>query len=244
MMLANSVAVYLLVLSRIIGVLLIIPIFADTIMPRSTRVLFAGVIAFLITPFLYHVTVSYDNLIYFLVMTVKEFLIGVMLSYVLSFPFWMLENVGNIIDVQRGEQMGSLYNPSTKLQSSSIGMLISKGFLVYLVANKGLLLFLQIMCDSFSVMPINDLHSIFNIKFAKIASFFVNYIYWTVVLSLPVIFVLFLVDLSLSVMSAFVPQLNVTITAMPIKAVVAIVMVILFIGVFYHVAIRQFPVSI
>lgn len=243
-MISNTVALYLLVFARIIGTLFIIPLFADSIMPRSVKLIFGGVIAALVTPFLHNSTVGYDNLVFFLIFTIKEFLIGALLGYMMSLPFWLIENTGNIIDVQRGEQMGSLYNPSSKLQSSSIGLLIAKGFIVYFICNNGLLLFLQLIYDSFIVMPVTSLSSIFSIKYSSAINFFINYIYWTVVLALPVIFILFLVDISLSVMSAFVPQLNVTITAMPIKAVVAIFMVILFIGVFYHVAIRQFPVNI
>jgi type III secretion protein T len=245
-MISNTVALYLLVFCRIMGALFIIPIFADSIIPRSIRSILCGVIALIITPYIQqqHLTIEYANIVVVLLAGTKEFLIGVLLGYMMSLPFWMIENTGNIIDVQRGEQMGSLYNPSSKLQSSSIGLLISKGFMVYFISNKGLLLFFQVLCESFNVMSVTDLHAIFKIQYTTAIKFFTNYIYWTVVLALPVIFILFLIDISLSLISSFVPQLNVTVTAMPIKAVVAILMVILFIGVFYHVGIRQFPVTI
>ncbi len=245
-MISNAVALYLLVFCRIMGALFIIPIFADSIIPRSIRSILCGVIALIITPYIQqqHLTIEYANIVVVLLAGTKELLIGILLGYMMSLPFWMIENTGNIIDVQRGEQMGSLYNPSSKLQSSSIGLLISKGFMVYFISNKGLLLFFQVLCESFNVMSVTDLHAIFKIQYTTAIKFFINYIYWTVVLALPVIFILFLIDISLSLISSFVPQLNVTVTAMPIKAVVAILMVILFIGVFYHVGIRQFPVTI
>lgn len=245
-MISNTVALYLLVFCRIMGALFIIPIFADSIIPRSIRSILCGVIALIITPYIQqqHLMIEYSNIVVVLLAGTKEFFIGVLLGYMMSLPFWMIENTGNIIDVQRGEQMGSLYNPSSKLQSSSIGLLISKGFMVYFISNKGLLLFFQVICESFNVMSVTDLHAIFKIQYTTAIKFFTNYIYWTVVLALPVIFILFLIDISLSLISSFVPQLNVTVTAMPIKAVVAILMVILFIGVFYHVGIRQFPVTI
>lgn len=245
-MISNTVALYLLVFCRIMGALFIIPIFADSIIPRSIRSILCGVIALIITPYTQqqHLMIEYSNIVVVLLAGTKEFFIGVLLGYMMSLPFWMIENTGNIIDVQRGEQMGSLYNPSSKLQSSSIGLLISKGFMVYFISNKGLLLFFQVICESFNVMSVTDLHAIFKIQYTTAIKFFTNYIYWTVVLALPVIFILFLIDISLSLISSFVPQLNVTVTAMPIKAVVAILMVILFIGVFYHVGIRQFPVTI
>lgn len=245
-MISEAVAVYLLVFCRIMGALFIIPLFADSIIPRSIRTILCGVIALLITPFVQqqHNVIDYANIVVILLAAVKELLIGILLGYMFSLPFWLIENTGNIIDVQRGEQMGSLYNPSSKLQSSSIGVLIAKGFIVYFIASKGMLLLFQLLCESFRVFSITDLHAIFKINYTTIIKFFTNYIYWTVVFALPVIFILFLVDISLSLISSFVPQLNVTVTAMPIKAVVAILLVTLFIGVFYHVGIRQFPLTI
>ena len=51
-MISNTVALYLLVFCRIMGALFIIPIFADSIIPRSIRSILCGVIALIITPYI------------------------------------------------------------------------------------------------------------------------------------------------------------------------------------------------
>ena len=61
-----------------------------------------------------------------------------------------------------------------------------------------------------------------------------------VVLVLPPLFCMFLLDLVLGLVSSFIPQMNVTILAMGLKTVIALLIMLFYIGVLYHVILSKF----
>ncbi|MDQ5921299.1 MAG: type secretion protein [Pseudomonadota bacterium] len=170
----------------------------------------------------------------------KEFLVGYVIGVLFSLPLWMVENVGNIIDLQRGESFGSTINQSTQNPSSSISKLLIQGFNVYFVMANGILFFIHFIAKSFTIIPSTKLS--LNIIGSRevIIHLFSNYFYWMVILALPVIFLMFLVEISLGLFSSFIQQLNVTTLAMPIKSAVSLFILVFYVGVIYHVASTRF----
>ena len=47
----------------------------------------------------------------FAILAAREALIGFLIGFFASIPFWVAENVGNFIDNQRGATMGEVYSP-------------------------------------------------------------------------------------------------------------------------------------
>ena len=52
----------------------------------------------------------------------KEAVVGFLIGFFASIPFWIAENVGNFIDNQRGATMGEVYSPLSGTQVSTTGI--------------------------------------------------------------------------------------------------------------------------
>lgn len=176
--------------------------------------------------------------IYMLLLLVKEAIWGAVLSYMLAFPIWIIESAGKFIDQQRGEQMGATVNKLTNDPSSSLGALIVQAMLTYIVANQGFIFICSILFKSFNLLPINA----FSMGLDKqvIISMFIDYSYYWVILALPVVLLMFVVDFTFGLVGSFIPQLNATVVAMPIKSIIAMSILTIYLTSMFHTAIDKF----
>jgi len=242
---SNWLWVWILSAARIYAALIICPMFAKNIIPRTIVMLLACIFAIMVVPQLMSNPLIENTTFWLLIMILlKELSIGVIIGFVFSLPIWMVENVGNLIDAQRGEELGAIINQSTKNPSSSLSKLLINGFYVYLLEANGLLLLLKSLWQSFRIFPLLslsvNLHAIPEI----IISSYSKYFFWLVILALPVVFLMFIVEISLGIFSSFIQKLNVTNMAMPIKSIVAIFFLVFYVGIIYHVTVSKVLISL
>ncbi len=214
------------------------PLFSNSILPKFFKAILA---IFLATVFFPHSHITSDEGVYFkLFLLSKEFLVGYAIGVLFSLPIWLVENIGNLIDAQRGEDFGATVNQITQSPSSSIAKLLAQGFNVYFVTANGLLFFISFIAKSFLVIPQDKLT--FNLHASQeiIIHLFSSYFYWLIILALPVIFLMFILEISLGIFSSFIQQLNVTVISMPIKSLVALFILVFYLEVLYHVAMSKF----
>lgn len=236
----NVLWVILFTYARFMGAMSICPLFSASFLSFLLRSSLSIVLSFFIYSS-FKLIVIQDNLIVNLLIVLVNYLYGVLLGYILSFPIWLVESSGNLIDNQRGEQMGAIINQITNNTASSIGNLITKAFLIYLVINNGFLFFFETIFKSFLILPINNLLPLIDSHHISLyIKFVADYFYWVIVLILPIILILFLIDLLLGLISSFIPQINVTVISMPIKSLVAIFLLSLFIGTVFHNVFTKF----
>ena len=155
---SNWLWVWILSAARIYAALIICPMFAKNIIPRTIVMLLACIFAIMVVPQLMSNPLIENTTFWLLIMILlKELSIGVIIGFVFSLPIWMVENVGNLIDAQRGEELGAIINQSTKNPSSSLSKLLINGFYVYLLEANGLLLLLKSLWQSFRIFPLLSL---------------------------------------------------------------------------------------
>ena len=225
---------------RFYGAMTLFPLFRDEIVPKMLKALLALGFAAIFAPYcaknMPHVSGGFTVLI----LAIRELCIGLFIGYCLSFSIWLVENVGNLIDQQRGEQFGAVVNQLTKNPASSISKLLVQGFTVYLVNANALLFLIKFLFVSFAVFPCGELGFKLGVVSEKFISLFCSYFSWLLALALPVIFVMFLLDLTLGLISTFIPQLNVTVISMPLKSAFALFILVFCINPIYHLALTEF----
>jgi len=239
----NGLWIVLLCTGRFYGAMSISPLFSETYFSKMLKMILALLFSFIIFPFCYgkHAIYLPQALILKGVLLVKEFLVGVVIGYLISLPIWLVENVGNLIDLQRGEQFGAAINRTTQNPSSSLSKLLLQGFITYLVSMNWFIFFIDTVFSSLKLIQINTLIPSSGFLTANdYIHFFSGFFYWVVVISLPVIFGMFLLDIIFGLVSSFIPQMNVTILSMPLKSIVALIILVFFTGEIYHIAISKF----
>lgn len=240
MYLSTYLWVSLLSFSRILGMLSANTIFSASYFSKMLRSCVAILLSILVIPL--NLKYPVEGVIFYKIFYILlNFGYGYLIGFFLSFPIWLVESCGRIIDTQRGEQMGAIVSQLTKNPSSSMGKLLVQAFTVYLVMNNGILYIFGIILNSFAVVPINKVFQAIQLEsIDKFIGIYAEYFYWMVILVIPIVFVLLLIDISFGVIGSFVPQLNITIISMPIKSILTLLLLSIYIGVLFHNVFSKF----
>ena len=205
-------------MARIGGAFAVCPALADSMIPGVARR--AAVLGFscLVIPFVKAgMPPGEPNVGMFALLAVKEAFIGFLLGFFAAVPFWIVENIGNFIDNQRGATMGEVYSPLS-------------GTLFFV--SGAVLVFLGALYASFSIWPVFPEGAVFP-SFSsdapvRILGYVDGMLRTTVVISAPVIIVMFLATLGLGLVNRTAPQLNVFFLSMPVKSALGIAMLVVY----------------
>lgn len=236
------------IMTRCYVIFSIVPILSGNSTPKFIRIYLSICIALIITPAYLPLdkTIHINfNTLPMMLLIVKEAFYGLFIGYLLTLPFYLLKSVGDIIDIQRGEQFGALINRTTNTPDSTTGRLLLQAFIVYFVISNGLLFIIETIIYSFSINSPFEMFPPMNKETMNtVIDFFSNYFYWVIVLAFPVIFTMLMVDLVLGLVSSFIPQMNTTALSMPIKSVIAIFILMIYIGNLFHIMFIKFLAAV
>lgn len=170
--------------------------------------------------------------ILYAVIITKEAFIGFCLGWLAALPFWALEAVGFFIDNQRGSTMASAMNPLTGSQASPVGILFVQTFTTLFFLGGNFLALLGAIYASYRAWPI---FSFFPRLDINAVGFFLSqldyFTYIVVVFAAPIITCMFIAEFGLGLVSRFAPQLNVFFLSMPIKSLIAMVMLTFYLAI-------------
>ena len=99
--------------------------------------------------------ITYD--LTFLFCCLKEFLIGFIIVFFLSVPFYFVQAGGALIDFQRGASSLQVADPFSQAQTSPLGNLYNYVLIAAFFAIGGFTHFLEMMFTSYSLIPIDTL---------------------------------------------------------------------------------------
>lgn len=170
----------------------------------------------------------------FLFLSIQEFLIGYIIGFIVSFPFYVFQTAGAIIDAAKGSS--SIVTGSNLVQGQS--SITSTVFLNILTVH--VLIFpdftleiFKVIVQSFIGVPYfsNVFASIFSsdpiMFFTQINKIFSDGMILASRLSAPILTLSLCSDLSLSLVNRLMPQAQITFLSVPIKSTVSL----LFIGI-------------
>ena len=96
-------------MARIGGAFAICPALTESMIPGVARRAFVLGISILVIPsVMAGMPPGEPNLLMFALVAAKEALLGFIIGFFAAIPFWIVENVGNLIDNQRGATMGEV----------------------------------------------------------------------------------------------------------------------------------------
>ena len=163
----------------------------------------------------------------FYALLAKEALLGAFLGLVVGLPLRLPEIIGNMIDNQRGSAVTDTFNPTSGSDASLLGQLLSLAMVVYFFTSGGFDQIIMMLAGSYKLVPLHGFtFTTGENAWLILLEIFLRYLSVFVILTLPVMAVMFLAEISLAVASRFAQSLNVFALAQPIKAMVAISMLI------------------
>ncbi len=160
---------------------------------------------------------------------IKEAVTGFLLGFFAAIPFWIAENVGNLIDNQRGATMGEVYSPLSGAQVSTTGIFFTQIVSTVFFVSGAIFLFLGAIYKSYEIWPVfGEWAKLAPDAPAQLLGALDGMLRTTVVISAPVIIVMFLATLGLGFVNRTAPQLNVFFLSMPVKSALGIAMLIVY----------------
>jgi len=170
----------------------------------------------------------------------KEILLGMIIGFLLSLPFFMLQSIGVIMDTQRGNSMFP-NSPGTDPDSLPTGEFL-KRFGVILFIEMGMLasIFTSLM-DSYVIWPaLNPIPPFDSIRYELLIERFNNMMISIVLYSSPIVTILLMVEFGFGLLSIYAPQIHVTTATPAIKSLLAIFILMLGIHTFIYVIGHEF----
>jgi len=226
-----------LAMARIGGAFAVCPALSESMIPGVARR--AAVLGFacIVIPFIHDgMPPGEPNAWMFSFLAVKEAIIGFFIGFFAAIPFWVAENVGNFIDNQRGATMGEVYSPLSGAQVSTMGIFFTQVVSTIFFVSGAVFILLSSLYTSYSIWPAfpADSSCVVLPTFApdapvRMLGALDGMLRTTVVISAPVIIVMFLATVGLGLVNRTAPQLNVFFLSMPVKSALGIAMLVIYI---------------
>lgn len=167
--------------------------------------------------------------LYLALIALKETAIGLLIGFFAAVPFWIAENVGNVIDNQRGATMGEVYSPLSGAQVSTTGIFFTQIVSTIFFVGGAILIFLGAIYKSWEFFPLfSTSFSVASTAASTLLSTLDGVMRTTFIIAAPIIILMFLATIGLGFVNRTAPQLNVFFLSMPIKSALGIAMLIVY----------------
>lgn len=215
------VASFMLPLFRIVAVLMTMPIFGTTLVPRRIRLYFAVAITVVIAPILPPMPAVEALDLSALLLIGEQIIIGAGMGLSLQLFFQIFVIAGQIIAVQMGMGFASMVDPTNGVSSAVIGQFFTMLVTLLFLAMNGHLVVLDILVESFNSMPVGSGLLVNN--FWQLATGLGGVMSSGLRLVLPAITALLVINIAFGVMTRAAPQLNIFSIGFPLTLVLGMV---------------------
>lgn len=219
----NNAPYFLLVCVRCLALILTTPLLSSTAVSRIAKVALAGCISFIIYPTVYDA--PYDFAPYsleYVLFLVGEALIGIITGLFVSGIFAAFSSAGQFFSLQMGFSAAEAYDALSQVENPLMGQFFN------LCA---MLCFLQI--DGFKTLFMGGIFRSFEalsaLSFVTHKELFVNFIvgslgdlfYSALMIALPMMGTLFIINVTMGLLSKAAPQMNLLSEGLPITILVS-----------------------
>ena len=224
--LLNGFDVFLLVFVRMTGLFVIAPIFGRKNIPSYLKIGFSFFLAIiLVNTITFKSLGSFDNIFEYMLIVLKEFLVGITIGYISYLVFSSVYVAGQLIDMEIGFGMVNVLDPVSNIQvpiTSNFYFIIS--MLVFMSFN-GHHMLIKALFDSYNLIPLGG--AVFNkALLGHLIVIFADIFIIGFKIAAPIIVAILLTDITLGIISRTIPQLNVFVVGMPLKIIIGIIVII------------------
>lgn len=230
---------FLFVLIRIASFIWISPGFSFRGMPQVAKLVLSFALSLSVYSTNLVVSEPYSIGMFALVL-IKEMLIGVTIGYVTQLFFSGIETAGNFVDFQVGFSMSTAYDPNLGIHTSYFGRVYYWIAMIIFFLTDIHHQVIRTLMHSFELVPPGQL-TIPNFAIEGIIHLF-SYVFEIALnLAFPLIVVALLAEVVLALLSRTVPQINVLILGIPLKILISIIFLYLFLPILFDNIADVFP---
>ncbi|MCB1107877.1 MAG: flagellar biosynthetic protein FliR [Chlamydiia bacterium] len=222
------ISLFLLIIMRIGPILVLAPFFGAKLAPGIARLGLAVFIAAIFLPFIAtHVKAPLSFDMSFVLYSLKEILIGLIIGFFITVPFYIVQTSGTIIDYLRGASIMQSQDPLMQTQTSPIGILYNYILIVIFFQINGPLLFFDSLLRSYALIPPTELINpvFFSVKstFWKMSFDVINEIVTIAIqMAAPALVAILMAEMFLGIANRLAPQVQIAFLGMSIKSLLGL----------------------
>lgn len=221
-------SLFFLTLARTLPIVSLAPFFGAKNVPRVIRMMFAIALVGIFLP--QNVMLAKGNIplsMAFIGYMCKELLIGTLLGFLASVPFYIAQMAGGIIDHQRGASALQVTDPTTQSQTGPIGILYNYMLIAIFFALNGPFLFLDGVATSYQMIPVDGLINpalfTINTPFIKmLVTLLQKMMTLSIQLAAPGLIGVLLTDMFLGIANRMAPQVQIVFLGISLKSWIGI----------------------
>ena len=231
---------FLLVLSRISGLFFTAPLFSSPNIPYPIKAGLILLISLVAAP----ISIGFignppENMIAFAILVASEILIGLLIGLFAQFIVSLFAISGDFYSVPMGFAISNIFDPMSETEQPVIGQLVGLFGLLVFVTISGPQTILYSLINSFKSVSCLSLSQT-NIISTSVIELFCKMFATALSIAVPMIAVLFLVNLSLGLLSKAAPLINVMVVGFPITIIAGLITLFFIFPVLYSVALSIF----
>lgn len=230
-------ALFFLVLFRLAPLIVIAPFLGGKLLPGSIKTGIAIVLAVVFMPLVVAHSSNYpafDAL--YLALAFKELIVGFILAFIVSIPFFIVQSSGIIIDFLRGSSMMQMQDPALQAQASPIGILYNFLLIYMFYQIDGPALFFDAISNSYKAFPADTFFHphFFSMKmplWKTVVTLMHSIMAISIQFAAPAIVAILMTELFLGIANRLAPQVQIAFLGMSLKSLIG--MTILWAGFFF-----------
>lgn len=222
---------FLFPLARIMGLLASAPVFNNRALPARIRLVVGLVITVALVPVLPPMPAVAPGSWIGMAVLAQQILIGLLLGFTLRIAFAAIDVAGELIGMQMGLSFAVFYDPQAGGQTPVLAEFLGLITTLIFLAMNGHLLALQVLAESFRLLPVGTT------PFG--AGGFTAFFAWSstlfsagLLLALPLIAALLIANLAMGVLARVAPQLNIFAVGFPVTLLAGFVVMMFMIPYF------------
>ncbi len=213
---------FLLVLVRVSCFVFRAPFFSMSNTPRSVRISLSFFVAVLLYQAVPHQTVSYNTLVGYSVLVLKEALVGLLIGFAANICTTVVSFAGHIADMEMGLSMASLMDPATRENSTISGIYYNYMILLMLMISGMHRYLLKALAETYTLIPVSGAILRREALLSSMLEFMADYIIIGFRICLPIFAVMVILNAILGVLAKVSPQLNMFAVGIQMKVLVGI----------------------
>lgn len=217
----EQIEFYLVILVRITAFFYTAPFFSIRNVPQRVKVgfsLFVSLILFLMLPY---EPLEYTGVIGYAILIIKEGLAGAIMGLFCNIAYFILDFVGQRIDMDMGFSMMSEFNPMSNTQVTVTGNLYSYAVMLILMITNMHHYILTAIYESFVVIPVGKV--VINPAIYEVfTQFMLDYFLIGFRIVMPIFATMLLTNTILGILAKISPQMNMFVIGLQLKVFVGI----------------------
>lgn len=221
-----NVSLFLLILARWAGMIMLAPVFGARGVPGVVRLVLAGSLSVIAFPLISaSKPVIPVELLPYVAVVIKEILVGLVIGFVIYTLTTVLVGAGQLIDFQMGFTMGAAIDPVYGVQTPMMGNFQMVLATMLLLATNSHHYLIVAMVKSYAYIPLNPSNMPSDITFYT--QLITHVFSLAIQLAMPVFGALLVSDIGVGLLSRTVPQLNIFSVVFPVKIIFGFVLLLL-----------------